>query len=146
MPIVPATAADLPAVQKLLAECQLPFEDLTPVHLESFLIAREAGTVCASGGLEIRGSAALLRSLAVAESARNQQLGQTLIGELESMAVQRRVDRLFLLTDTATDYFTRRGYTTITREAAPQPIRETREFSELCPASSTCMTRTLNRP
>ncbi len=50
---------------------------------------------------------------------------------------------VYLLTTTAEDFFARRGYVRIGREKAPRTIRSTREFADLCPASSAFMVKHL---
>ncbi|WP_228434553.1 hypothetical protein [Natrarchaeobaculum aegyptiacum] len=51
------------------------------------------------------------------------------------------VDALYLLTTTAVDFFAARGYDEIDRADAPDAIRNTTEFADLCPSSATCMRR-----
>jgi N-acetylglutamate synthase-like GNAT family acetyltransferase len=53
------------------------------------------------------------------------------------------VRRIFLLTTTAEAFFARRGYGRIAREHAPESIRTTCEFADICPASSALMVKTL---
>jgi N-acetylglutamate synthase-like GNAT family acetyltransferase len=52
---------DLPTVLALLSPHRWPCE-----HLHSFFVVDNGGRIVASAGLELRGEAALLRSLAVA--------------------------------------------------------------------------------
>ncbi len=66
--IEPATEGDLPAVEALLAEAGLP-TDVAP-HLADFLVARHQGTIVGCAGMEVQGSDALFRSLAVAPAYR----------------------------------------------------------------------------
>jgi amino-acid N-acetyltransferase len=141
MRVVAAQPADLPAIRALLATSGLPGEDLTPVHLESFWICRDAGGLAGVVGLEPRGRTALLRSLAVRADARGHGLGADLLAHAESQAAALGVDALYLLTTTAERFFAARGYTTTPRDAAPAEIRATAEFAGLCPASSICMTK-----
>jgi len=46
---------------------------------------------------------------------------------------------LFLLTTTAADYFSARGFDPVDRSSAPEAIRRTREFAEICPGSAAFM-------
>jgi N-acetylglutamate synthase-like GNAT family acetyltransferase len=64
--VVSAHAADADAIRLLLQECDLPCEDLTPAHLEHFLVIRDGARLAGVVGLEFPGRAGLLRSLAVA--------------------------------------------------------------------------------
>jgi len=95
------------------------------------------------GGLERDGSNALLRSVAVEPSVRGRGFGTALCDRLERKARSGDVETVYLLTTTATDFFASRGYVEVEREAAPAAIRETTEFTELCPSTATCMEKSL---
>jgi len=47
------------------------------------------------------------------------------------------------LTTTAERYFERLGFKAIGRDAAPPEVRETREYSSLCPSFSSLMMKSL---
>jgi len=131
------------AVKQLLEEARLPTSDLTEAHLEHFLGCGENGALEGVVGLELYPPLALLRSLAVTPIFRSRGLGATLLAEAERYARSREVKEIYLLTTTAERFFARAGYERIPREAAPQAIRETQEFSSLCPASSAVMRKRL---
>ena len=141
MKVVQRPAAS--AVKQLLAEAQLPTSDLTEAHLENFLSCGDNGTLDGVVGLELYQPVALLRSLAVASRSRRRGVGSTLLAEAERYARLREVKEIYLLTTTAERFFARSGYERILRDAAPQAIRETQEFSSLCPASSAVMRKRL---
>jgi amino-acid N-acetyltransferase len=136
-----AQAADLPAIRALLAASGLPGQDLTPAHLSSFWIERDAVGLVGVVGLEPHGRAALVRSLAVRADARGRGLGGALLAHAESQASELGIETLYLLTTTAERFFAAQGYAVMRREAAPLEIRATAEFAELCPASSVCLTK-----
>ena len=94
-------------------------------------------------GLELYPPVALLRSLAVAVGERGQGLGSGLLADAERYAREHQVERIYLLTTSAQEFFARAGYERIEREAAPQAIRETQEFSLLCPSTSALMRKRL---
>lgn len=137
----PAQAGDLPAIRELLAVSGLPGEDLTPAHLDSFWVCRDAAGLVGVVGLEPHGRTALLRSLAVREDGRGGGLGAALLAHAESQAAALGVDTLYLLTTTAERFFAARGYAVTSRDAAPPEIEATSEFAGLCPSSSICMTK-----
>ena len=85
----------------------------------------------------------MLRSLAVAETARGCGCGKALVQGIEATARSRGVANLYLLTNTAETFFARLGYRTIARADAPEAIRTTEEFSSLCPDSAVVMVKTL---
>lgn len=97
----------------------------------------------AAGALQRFGSSALLRSVAVAADRRERGLGEAVVCELERLARAARISRLILLTQTATDFFARRGYVFIDRDAAPAEVKGSEEFRSLCPSSAACMAKSL---
>ncbi len=139
MTIEAAESNDLDAIQTLLAACDLPHEDLTPGHLQHFLVAHAGEALRGVIGLEPRGDGALLRSLAVAPEARGTGLGTRLVDAIEQRARREDVRTIYLLTTTAVGYFAARGYEAIERSTLPPSIQETEEARCLCPDSATPM-------
>ncbi len=142
MEIRPARAADLAPVQALLKEAALPWEDVA-AHLDTFVVGEEGGRIVACAGFEHHGSDALVRSVAIAAPLRSRGLGAGLCDTLLGDARRRGVRDAYLLTTTAPRFFARRGFAPIPRDGAPDAIRATREFTELCPASAVLMHRAL---
>ncbi len=138
-----AKLADLPSIRALLAAAGLPGEDLAPAHLDSFWVGHDAAGLLAVVGLEPRGRAALVRSLAVRADGRGQGIGAALLAHAEAQARAMGVEALYLLTTTAERFFATRGYAGTERDAAPPEIRATAEFAVLCPASAVCMSKRL---
>ncbi|WP_366518059.1 arsenic resistance N-acetyltransferase ArsN2 [Nevskia soli] len=143
MPIVPARAADEADIRRLLEASGLPTADVTPLLLEHFLVLREGASLLAVVGLEPAGDTALLRSLAVADSLRGGGIGRRMVRAAEDLARERGIRSLYLLTTTAHHYFAALGYQHAPRDQAPVSIRETAQFSSLCPSSSFFMVKAL---
>lgn len=135
----PARTTDEPAVKELLAECSLPVSDLTAGLLAHFLVCRAGSRVIGVVGLQAAGNAALLRSLAVAPDERGRGIGRELVRRAEALARGLGVEALYLLTTSAERFFAASGYRTVPRDAAPDAVRTTAEFSTLCPSTSVCM-------
>jgi len=142
--LIHARPALAPTLALLRAQ-GLPAEDLTAAHLEHFFFAGNGSAPIGLVGIEIYGSQALLRSLAVARGERRRGLGTALVRHAEDHAARHGATNLFLLTTTAEEFFGRLGYARIERTKAPLSIQQTREFSGLCPASSAFMTKQLLR-
>ncbi|HTO48601.1 MAG TPA: GNAT family N-acetyltransferase [Burkholderiales bacterium] len=106
-----AQPADLPAIRGLLAASGRPGQDLTPAHLGSFWIQRDAAGLLGVAGLEAHGRAALVRSLAVRADGQGRGVGRALLAHAESQAGALGVQALYLLTTTAERVFAARGYT-----------------------------------
>ncbi|ACV37336.1 arsenic resistance N-acetyltransferase ArsN2 [Accumulibacter sp.] len=139
-----AEAHDLPELVALLAECALPFGDLTETHLREFLVCRDGGRLVATAGLELCDDAVLLRSLAVAATHRGRGLATRLVDALERRARAKRQRVMFLLTKTVPGFFAARGFRPVERQLVPAAIATTTEFRSLCPASALCMRKRLD--
>ena len=126
-------------VKMLLAECDLHTADLTDEMMRDFLVARKGDQIVGVIGLEVVGTDALLRSLAVAEKFRRQGVAGMLMEAIQRYARSQRLTMLYLLTLTAEAFFTRQGFEHAARDAAPAGIRATREFESLCPDTAVCM-------
>ena len=137
-----STTETLDYVESLLDANDLPTDDLWKKP-ESFVIAVDGSERVGIGGVETHGADGLLRSVVVTRAHRGQGHGTVLCDELEQRARASGVKQLYLLTTTAAAFFRQRGYEEIEREAAPARIRETTEFSELCPATATCLRKRL---
>ena len=130
-------------VKALLASVELPIEDISTEHMEHYFGAWTNSTLEGVVGVELHGSVALLRSLAVVSSKRRAGLGARLLVEVEQYAAEKGIQSIFLLTTTAEAYFTKRGYSALSRTAAPDAIRNTTEFAKICPLDSTLMVKRL---
>ena len=139
----PARPADLEAIRRLLAACELGAEGLETQFPDGYAVVESAGDLVGAAGLEIYGEDGLLRSVAVEPERRGKGLGALLVrGRLE-WAVQRGLRAVYLLTTTAADFFAGMGFWAVEREAAPEGIRSSEQYRVACPASATLMCLTL---
>lgn len=125
----------------MLASSNLPTDDLRDTLVLQLFGCKSASDFSGIVGLELYGSNAMLRSLAVADSQRGHGLGAALVLYAEQYAREHGVDTVYLLTNTADKFFKRRGYSLTRREDAPDAISLTRQFSGLCPATATFMSK-----
>jgi amino-acid N-acetyltransferase len=139
----PARTSDFDAITRLLADAALPYEDLTPGHLEHFLVMRDEDGIAGVVGMEAAEDAGLLRSLAVPAERRGGGLASRLVDALEEHARAAGIRTLYLLTTTAEGFFARRGYTPADRAAVPDAIAATAEFRGICPSTAACMAKAL---
>ena len=126
----------------LLQSQQLPVADL-PTVLTDFFVAADAGKIVGVIGMERHGAFGLLRSMAVHPQYRNQHIAATLVQELEKRARSTGIAAMYLLTETASGYFSRKGYNTIQRDQVPDAVKSSSEFSHVCPVSAMVMEKTL---
>ena len=133
-----ALPEDWKAIRALLVASKLP-PDGARRHLGSFVVAHDETGLLACGGLELYGSVALLRSVAVSERHRGKRLGQEIVMRLFTSALNEGVETLVLLTDTAETYFRRLGFRAVPRTGLPEAVLASAEFRGACPASATAM-------
>lgn len=137
-----AKPEDFLPVCTLLQSENLPVSDLRKDLADFFLAETEAEPV-ASIGLDRYGPDALLRSMVVKGSHRNLGIAADLVKHLEAHARQQGISTLYLITNTAEDYFGRKGFVSINRDQVPPLVATSAEFNGLCPASSAIMRKDL---
>ena len=131
-------------LQRFLKANKLPASDL---RLEQSLFVGyydNSNHLVGSGGLEFYGNTALLRSIAVDEKFRGQLLGKTIVEDVIAKARDSKIKDLYLLTETAHNYFLKKGFQGVPRDAVPEAIKHSTEFSQVCPVSATVMKLTIN--
>jgi amino-acid N-acetyltransferase len=133
-----ASASDHATVVGLLRECGLPHEDIGE-HLANLIAAKRGKHLTGTVALQACDGVGLLRSLAVTEAYRSQGLATDLVARIVAHAHSRRIERLFLLTTTAPDFFAKLGFQPFDRTLVPAAIAATQEFRSLCPGSAICM-------
>lgn len=138
----PARPEDAASVLALLTSAGLPVAGVE-AGIDQFVVAECADGIVGVAGLERYGTAGLLRSVAVADVWRGRGHGAALCREILEAARQHGLTHLYLLTETAADFFPRFGFHPIRREDASQEIEASEEFRGLCPASSTVMVLTI---
>ena len=137
------SVSELTEIVPLLGKCGLPVSDIALSQPPLFFGTRSDSSLSAVVGLELLGSVALLRSLAVAPAYRGCGLARELVVYVEHFADSHGVEFLFLLTTTATTFFAQLGYVPTSRSTAPSAIQATSQFSGLCPASSAFLCKSL---
>ena len=135
---VALTHSHLEQLQQLLRENHLPWQDCEQ-QLAHFYGYFENQQLLAAGGLEPAGDSALLRSVVVDAASRSQGQGRLMVDFLIQRARDSGINEVYLLSETAVDYFAAIGFTVATRASLPEAIRQTRQFQSLCPDDATCM-------
>ncbi len=136
--IIRLEAEHLPQLRALLRDNGLPDEDCAE-QLQHFVGIFEAAKLLAAGGLQPAGADALLRSVVVESRSRSQGLGRQITDYLLAQAPARGYRSVYLLTETAADYFEKTGFRRIERAGVPESIAATRQFTALCPDGAVCM-------
>ena len=136
--IRPATAGDLPEIRKILDAALLGSED-AGAPIINFFVAEMNGRIVGTIGLEIYRHTGLLRSAAVLPSFQKRGIGEKLVSTLIEHARAQNITKLVLLTTTAEDHFSRRGFIRVDRGRIRGEILNSTQFSGACPASAVVM-------
>ena len=142
MPIERATPADVPAVERLLLEAGLP-RDGAAEALGLGVVARDGDRVVAAAAVERFGDHGLLRSVVVAPDRRGSGLGHEIVAAAEGLARESGLRDLYLLTETAIDWFPRLGYEVVERPLAAAAVGDSVEFTTVCRDTGVPMRRLL---
>mgnify|MGYP000120734501 CR=1 FL=1 len=140
--IIPAIHTDRPQIVSLLEKEKLPKDDL-PAVLENFFVVKDGNNIIGAIGLEKYEDLGLLRSMVVAPEYRNNRIASQLIQVLEEHAGTLGIEQIFLLTETAENYFSKKGYMETARVDVPLRIQTSSEFSTLCPISAKVMKKSI---
>jgi amino-acid N-acetyltransferase len=136
--IRPAGTPDFPQAAGLLADSGLPLDGLEERFAHA-LVASRGERIIGCVALEIYEDQALLRSLVVARNERGGRVGERLTVEVLRLARTSGVRDVYLLTETAADFFPRFGFAIEDRASAPPALRQSVEFRAACPASAVMM-------
>jgi len=77
-----------------------------------------------------------MRAVVVSPQCQGQGIGRAVVEAAIELAHPRNIKRLYLLTETATDYFSRFGFERIDRQFVPESVRASEEFTVACPESA----------
>jgi N-acetylglutamate synthase-like GNAT family acetyltransferase len=147
-----ARAGDLVALRELLSACGLPLEGVADAvdkrqPLDHFVVATEdiggGRPLIGCAGLEVHGTACVLRSLAVDPKKRGRGVARLLIEEILRRARDAGCRQAFLLTTTIEPMAARYGFSRIERTDVPADLLATSEFALNACSSATVMRRSL---
>ena len=143
--ISPASSDDLRDILDLLSEVQLPHDGVAE-NVGGFLVARNEGLrLVGTIGLERYGNTGLLRSAAVAPEYQKSGLGSRLTEDLLARAKSEGVEKVVLLTATASEFFARRfGFCGTTRKTYDERLAGSAEWKLPRCSSAVCMSLDLN--
>ena len=147
--IRPATATDLGPVSALLADAHLAPNGIEAQFGPQFAVAVEkaSGAVIGAAGVEMYGasgeSVGLFRSAVVDEKWRGHGVGAALTHDRLAWAEHAALRAVYLLTETAADYWPRFGFERTARDDAPAAIMASHEWKQGCPATAVAMRRGL---
>lgn len=131
-----------PHIKELLQAVDLPTQDLNEkIHL--YYSQGEKVSPIACGGFEQYDQIGLLRSVAIHQDAQGKGIGKQWVSQLMEEAKKMGMRELYLLTTTAEHFFQKMGFEKQEREKVPQAIKDSEEFSSLCPSTAILMCKKL---
>ncbi|MDH3290736.1 MAG: arsenic resistance N-acetyltransferase ArsN2 [Gemmatimonadota bacterium] len=133
-----ARSDELSEVEELLRQVRLPIEGIDRLA-GLVLVAHAGGRVVGSAALELYHASGLLRSVAVDPSFQGRGIGARLTEATLSLARDRRIRHIYLLTETASEFFPRFGFRVIGRGDVDPAVQQSEEFARLCPDSAVAM-------
>jgi len=129
-PMRPAQRADMAAVRELLATAGLPDEPARDDQFGSFFVLRNETGVAGAVALEVLGDDAVLRALSVHPEYRGAGYGWMLADMAVSQARWRGVRRIYLVTESASDFFAAKfGFRVVDRSTVGKQVAAHETFS-----------------
>lgn len=138
MDILPATAEHISEIRTLLSANGLPLEGF-PQDCALVLALKYRQDAIGGAALEVHSEYGLLRSLVVEAGFQGLGFGESLVRAVLREAAARNLLEVYLLTETAENYFTRLGFRNVTREKVPAPLQNSVEFRGACPDTARAM-------
>ena len=144
--ITDASTEDLQDILDLLSQVQLPHDGVAE-NVSRFLVARdESSRLIATIGLERHGDTALLRSAAVAPEYQGCGIGSRLTENLLDRATNNGVEKVVLLTSTASEFFAQRfGFRESSRTVFDKALAGSSEWNLPRCSSAVCMSLDLRK-
>lgn len=139
-----ASPAAYETVVALLSAAGLPTEDLRK-DLNHFWIAEANDKAIGVIGMDLYTPYALLRSMTVVPEYRSNGIASRLVEQVEELAKTLGLSELYLITNTAETYFSKKGFHAISKEAVPPTVASSAEMNGLCPASSVIMRKSITQ-
>ncbi|MFH1943930.1 MAG: arsenic resistance N-acetyltransferase ArsN2 [bacterium] len=138
MHIRKAQEKDLNPIRELLKSLKLPVDGVED-HFDHFSVLIEDDSIVGTVGLEVYGPKALLRSLGVCKDHQSKGHGRQLYEQAMKEAYLKRINEVFLLTETGEGFFSKAGFERIAREDVDECVKVSAEFQYCCPTSAVCM-------
>ena len=129
---------DLHQLEDLLQSNGLPSQDCAEQG-DIYYGIFDQDRLIAAGGLEPAAEYSLLRSVVVHPQYRGRGLAHAISEFLIGLAQVQGSLAVYLLTESAADYFGKLGFSQVSRDQVPAAIAQTRQFTSLCPDSASCL-------
>ena len=139
-----AGSADLEFIEKLLVDSDLMAVEVA-ANLEWFLVAEQAGVIGVIGS-EYAGESVLIRSLAVKSAIRQNGVASALLKQALAQAKSAGCKFAYLFTNTAAEYFAKRGFAVVPRSEVPAALLASPAVTVCCCSTAVAMRLALSDP
>ena len=134
-----ATERDYTAIHLLLENQKLPTETVG-TSITDFYLTIENEAIAGVAGFEYYGEDVLLRSVAVPTSLQKKHIGSQLVDWMLTLAKQKGIKRIVLLTETASKFFAKKGFSVVDRSSINnEAMKKSSQFCGGCCSSAACM-------
>ncbi len=132
-----------PQLASALESAQLPIDDLIEPGRKFFRFT-EDDRLIGFVGWEINSDLnVLLRSLVIVPAERGKGAGKAIVVWALTRLAELGMENVFILTTTAEAFAIKLGFVRCDRQTVPQSIKQSRQYSALCPASAVVLRRIL---
>ena len=138
---IPLAAWERDGLKTALTKAGLPADDVEEPQPLFWRFESHQDIPVGFGGLEIYGSDALLRSVVTLPPLRQVGIGSAIVEILETEARARSCRAIYLLTTSQAGFFAGLGYAPCARSEVPDAVRQSRQFTALCPSAANAMVK-----
>lgn len=139
----PITKVDILYCKDLLKRNLLPYDNINSKKITLYKAYLD-NTLIGIAGYELYDDIVLFRSMVIQDNFRHKGYGKVLVDEMIDILKTKKVKEVYLLTTTASGFFKKLDFEVINREEAPESIKESSEFKDLCPQTAICMKKVIN--
>lgn len=126
-----------------LLDCKTATAPLLPQSFENFKTTIINEQLAGFVGFEQHGPYGMLFSLAISRSLSTHEVTDNLLTDAERLAMIKKLEALYLLTENAAGYFERQGYRQINRADVPDELHLSSKFINHCAVNSVVMVKVL---
>jgi len=137
-----AKSSDLEQLVRFLEANGLTTAGVESCYAKFVIATDEKGTLLGVAGLEMYGQSALLRSVVVEKNSRRMGHGRALVDAVLRNAKQNGVYTIYLLTESAFNYFKNLGFDLVDRKDIDEAVMASLEFTE-CRSTALAMRKTI---
>lgn len=131
---------DLNILKEFMKKLNLVYEEIEK-HLEDFFIIRVENKTVGCAGIEHYDDVGLLRSVGIDEELQGKGLGKKIVTKMIDYALEKGIVNLYLITNSAEDFFKKFDFTIVSRSEVDSRIQQTYEYTTGCEETASVMVK-----